>query len=322
MKNLFLFSFLFAFVATFTFTGCKKENTPAVEVNEYALLSDQIKTSSLDLDKMLSSLVLFPAAETDVATKYIIDLRSATDYAAGHIANAVNVEFKNILTEASKAAAKPILVVCYTGQTSTYAVTLLRLYGYPDASALKWGMSGWNATFDKWTANCKDLKTDANWNVDIVANITFESPKLVTGLTTGSEILKKRVELVVAAGFKSITPADVLANPSNYFINSYISAAHYAGFGHIKGSYRINPLLITDGTINNLDPSKKIVSICYTGQTSGCITAWLNVLGYDAYSLLWGLNGLSYTNPFWTTPAVITNHWGFDSKSKTFTTVK
>jgi len=322
MKNLFLFSFLFAFVATFTFTGCKKENTPAVEVNEYALLSDQIKTSSLDLDKMLSSLVLFPAAETDVATKYIIDLRSATDYAAGHIANAVNVEFKNILTEASKAAAKPILVVCYTGQTSTYAVTLLRLYGYPDASALKWGMSGWNATFDKWTANCKDLKTDANWNVDIVANITFESPKLVTGLTTGSEILKKRVELVVAAGFKSITPADVLANPSNYFINSYISAAHYAGFGHIKGSYRINPLLITDGTISNLDPSKKIVSVCYTGQTSGCITAWLNVLGYDAYSLLWGLNGMSYTNPFWTTPAVITNHWGFDSKSKTFTTVK
>lgn len=322
MKNLFLFSFLFAFVATFTFTGCKKDDTPAVEVNEYALLSDQIKSSSLDLDKMLSSLVLFPAAETDVATKYIIDLRSATDYAAGHIANAVNVEFKNILSEASKAAAKPILVVCYTGQTSTYAVTLLRLYGYSDASALKWGMSGWNATFDKWTANCKDLKTDANWNVDIVANITFESPKLVTGLTTGSEILKKRVEFVVAAGFKSITPADILANPSNYFINSYISAAHYAGFGHIKGSYRINPLLITDGTINNLDPSKKIVSICYTGQTSGCITAWLNVLGYDAYSLLWGLNGLSYTNPFWTTPVVITNHWGFDSKSKTFTTVK
>jgi rhodanese-related sulfurtransferase len=322
MKTLFLFSFLFAFVATFTFTGCKKDDPPAVEVNEYALLSDQIKISSLDLDKMLSSLVLFPAAEIDVATKYIIDLRSATDYAAGHIANAVNVEFKNILTEASKTAAKPILVVCYTGQTSTYAVTLLRLYGYPDASALKWGMSGWNATFDKWTANCKDLKTDANWNVDIVTNITFESPKLVTGLTTGSEILKKRVELVVAAGFKSITPADVLANPSNYFINSYISAAHYAGFGHIKGSYRINPLLITDGTINHLDPSKKIVSICYTGQTSGCITAWLNVLGYDAYSLLWGLNGLSYTNSFWTTPTVITNHWGFDSKSKTFTTVK
>ena len=322
MKNLFLFSFLFAFVATFTFYGCKKDDPPAVEVNEYALHSDQIKTGGLDLDKILSGLVLFPAAETDVSNRYIIDVRSATDYAAGHIANAVNVEFKNILTEASKAAAKPILVVCASGQISTYAVALLRLYGYPDASALKWGMSGWNATFDKWTANCKDLKTDANWNVDVVTSITFGPPNLATGLTTGSEILKKRVEAVVAAGFKSIAPADVLAAPANYFINSYISAAHYTGFGHVKGSYRINPLLITDGTINNLDPSKKIVSICYTGQTSGCITAWLNVLGYDAYSLLWGLNGLSYTNLFWTTPAIITNHWGFDSKSKAFTTVK
>lgn len=320
MKNLFFLTFLAVIVTASIFTGCKKEDPPVIEINEYALLSDHLKTASLDLDKMLSSFVIFPAAETDVATKYIIDLRTAADFAAGHITNAVNVEFKNILTEVSKAAGKPILVVCYSGQTATYASTLLRLYGYPDASSLKWGMSGWNTTFDKWTANCKDLKTDANWNMDVVTSTTFGTPKLTTGLTTGSEILKKRVEDIVAAGFKSIAPAVVLANPDNYYINTYISAAHYAGFGHIKGAFRINPLLITDGTISNLDPSKKIVTICYTGLVSGSITAWLNVLGYDAYSLLWGLNGTTYTNTFWNTP--ITNHWGFDSKSKTYTTVK
>jgi rhodanese-related sulfurtransferase len=322
MKKQFLSLCLFAFVAILTFTGCKKDDPPAPEIDEYALLSDQLKTGSLDLDKMLSNLIIFPAAETDVATKYIIDLRTATDYAAGHILNSVNVEFKNILTEASKAGAKPVLLVCYTGFASTYAATLLRLYGFPDASALKWGMSGWNATFDKWTANCKDLKSDVNWNADIVANTTFGFPKLTTGLTTGSEILKKRVETIVAAGFKSVTPVEVLASPSSYFVNNYISSAYYVGFGHIKGSYRINPLLITDGTIANLDPSKKIVTVCQTGFVSSSITAWLNVLGYDSYALIWGINGLTYTNPFWTTPAVITSHWGFDSKSKTFTTVK
>jgi rhodanese-related sulfurtransferase len=321
MKNLFYSMFLLAIIASFTFNGCKKDD-PAPVIDEYALLSDQIKASSLDLDKILTNLVLFPAAETDVSTKYIIDLRSATDFAAGHITNAVNVEFKNILTEASKAAAKPVLVVCNTGFTSAYAATLLRMYGYADASALKWGMSGWNATFDKWTANCKDLKSDANWNADIVTSSTFGTPILTTGLTTGPEILKKQVETVVAAGFRSIAPAEVLATPANYFINDYVSAAQYSGFGHIKGGYRINPLLMTDGTISNLDPSKKIVTVCLTGITSGSITAWLNVLGYDAYSLLWGMNGLTYTNPFWTSPAVITNHWGFDSKSKTFTTVR
>jgi len=311
---------LLAIVIAFIFTGCKDDELPAIEVNEFALLSDHIKTSNLDLDKMLSGLVIFPAAETDVASKYIIDLRSATDFASGHIASAVNVEFKNILTEATKAAGKPILVVCYTGQISTYVATLLRMYGYVDASALKWGMSGWNASFDKWTANCKDLKTDANWNTDVVTSAIFGSPKLETGLITGSEILKKRVETVVASGFKSIAPAVVLASPSEYYINTYISAAHYTGFGHIKGAYRINPLLITDGTVSNLDPSKKIVTICYTGLISGSVSAWLNVLGYDAYVSLWGLNGMTYTNTFWNTP--VTNHWGFDSKSKAFNTIK
>jgi rhodanese-related sulfurtransferase len=321
MKNLFFLTFLSVLVLSFIFTSCKKEDpAPVVTVDEYALLSDHLKSAGLDLDKMLTSLAIFPAAETDVATKYIIDLRSAADFANGHIANAVNVEFKNILTEAAKAAGKPILVVCYSGQVSTYASTLLRMYGYPDAAALKWGMSGWNATFDKWTANCKDLKTDANWNTDVVTSATFGAPKLATGLTTGSEILKKRVEDVVAAGFKSIAPAVLLASPADYFINTYISAAHYTGFGHIKGAYRINPILISDGTVSNLDPSKKIATICYTGHSSGCITAWLNVLGYDAYSSLWGLNGMTYTNTFWNTP--VTNHWGFDSKSKAFTTVK
>jgi rhodanese-related sulfurtransferase len=320
MKTLFRLSVLIAFIATFTITGCKKDLT-IVKVNEYALMTEYMKANSLDLDKMLSSFVVFPAAETDIAGKYIIDIRNATDFANGHIANAVNAEFKNILTEAAKASGKPILVVCYTGQVSTYAATLLRLYGYPDAAALKWGMSGWNATFDKWTANCKDLKSDANWNTDIVASQSFGTPTISTGMISGGDILKKRVETVVAAGYKSVAPADVLATPTNYFINNYISSAHYTGFGHIKGAYWINPLLLSTGTLSNLDPGRKVVTYCYTGMTSGCITAWLNVLGYEAYSLMWGLNGMTYTNPFWTTGPVL-NHWGFDSKSKSFSTVK
>ncbi len=319
MKKYFIYAILVAFIATFTFTGCKEDPINGVEVDEYALLTDYMKANNMDLDKLLTGFVTFPAAETDVDSKYIIDLRSAADFANGRIKNAVNVEFKNILTEAAKAT-KPILVVCYSGQTATYAVALLRMYGF-DAVALKWGMSGWNSSFDKWTANCKDIKTDANWTTDVLANATFAAPKISTGATTGAEILKKRVEAVVAAGFKNVTPADVLANPSNYFINNYFSAAHYTGFGHIKGAYRVQPLLLADNSISNIDPSKKVVTYCYTGQTSGSISAWLNVMGYDAVSLLWGMNGISHSNPFWTTGEV-KNRWGFDSKSKSYSTIK
>jgi hypothetical protein len=165
------------------------------------------------------------------------------------------------------------------------------------------------------------LKTDANWDAALVASATFGTPKITTGATVGLDILKKRVEAIVALGFKSIAPADVLANPSGYVVNNFVSEAHYTGFGHVKGAIRVQPLTLTAGNNTALDPSKKIVTYCYTGQTSGAITAWLNVLGYDAYSCLWGLNGFTYTNAFWTSGAV-TNHWGFDSKSKTYTTVK
>ena len=54
----------------------------------------------------------------------------------------------------------------------------------------------------------------------------------------------------------------------------------------------INPTSGEEFAMTNLDPSKKIVTYCYTGQTSAVITAYLRVLGYEAYSLKFGLNKL------------------------------
>lgn len=324
-RKFFLYAILVAFVATFSFTSCKEDPTEDA-IDEYALLSDYMKTNNMDLDKMATSFVVAPPADSVasiafLSAKYVIDIRSATDFAAGHVVGAINVPFANILTEAAKAT-KPILVVCYTGQTATYASTLLRMYGFPDAAALKWGMSGWNAKYDKWTANCKDLTSATNWNTTPNVASDYASPVISTGKTTGAEILKARVEAVVAAGFKSIAPSDVLAAPANFYVNNYISDAHYVGFGHVAGAVRVQPLLLADNSIKKLNPAKEVVSYCYTGQTSGVVSSWLNVLGYNAKSMLWGLNGVTHTNAFWNTPAVITNHWGFDSKPKNLPTVK
>ena len=57
---------------------------------------------------------------------------------------------------------------------------------------------------------------------------------------------------------------------------------------------------IADNSILALDPSAKVVTYCYTGQTSAVITAWLRVLGYDAYSLSFGMNGMYNNNTAWT----------------------
>ncbi|MBN1650706.1 MAG: rhodanese-like domain-containing protein, partial [Bacteroidales bacterium] len=112
--------------------------------------------------------------------------------------------------------------------------------------------------------------------------------------TSGEGILAERVNYMLTNGFKGINAADVLTAPSSYFINNYWAAADVETYGHISGAYRVNPLTIEGGEINNLNPDKTIVTYCWTGQTSSMVTAYLNVLGYNASSLKFGTNSLIY----------------------------
>lgn len=316
MKKGLLFTLLVVIFASSIFTGCKETDTPTDQGN-YEVLTSYLKSSNLDISTITNGFVMPAPADGNVSAKWVMDIRSAADFATAHIDGAHNVAFTDILTAAATAD-KPILVVCYTGQTACYATSLLRLYGFSDAQALKWGMSGWNTQFDKWTANCKDLTSDANWTSDVTAAGSFEAPDWTSTTLDGQALLHERVEAVVASGFKTAAGSDVLANPANYYVNNYFSEAHYTGFGHVKGAVRISPLSIDECA--KLDPATKVVTYCYTGQTSAVITAYLNVLGFDAYSLTFGMNGMSTSNAFWTSGNV-TNHWGYDSKSKDLPTV-
>ena len=135
------------------------------------------------------------------------------------------------------------------------------------------------------------------------ANIIFTDPALTSVLTDGEAILKERVEAIVALGFQGVSASEVLNNPGNYFVNNFFSEADYLGFGHISNAYRINPLNLADDTYLGLNSATnaKVITYCYTGQTSAVMTACLRVLGYDAYSLKFGMNGMYNSNPVWTT---------------------
>lgn len=317
-------------VVAFVFTSCKKDddddnnNNNNNQTSASELLTTYLVDNDMDLNYVLTSLdgsvkfvVGAPAdsasVPTFIAKYYIMDLRNATDFASGHIEGAVNVAFSDILTASANAGDKEILTVCYTGQTACYAAALLRLYGFPKAQALKWGMSGWNTTFDKWTASVGNLADgNANWNYDAApSNVKYDAASISSTATDGASILLSQVEAVVADGFKTVTASDVITTPSNYFINNYFSEVDYLGFGHIAGAYRINPLVLSDESILNLDPEKEIVTYCYTGQTSAVVTAYLRVMGYDAYSLKGGMNALYNSSSQWTS-----NQWGVDSNPK------
>ncbi len=111
-----------------------------------------------------------------------------------------------------------------------------------------------------------------------------------------------------AGGVKTIKAADLFANlndgdaSNDPFMVDIRAAADYAN-GHIPGAINIagKDLFTTDG-LAKLPKDKQIVLNCYSGQTASQSTAALQMMGYDAYNLLyavpsWGTNE-KVTYPF------------------------
>ncbi|ULC58490.1 rhodanese-like domain-containing protein [Flaviramulus sp. BrNp1-15] len=332
MKKLSLYFIGLLLIPSLFLTSCDRGDDPAddnvVATPKFTLLKDYMVQNDLDISKIIKNsddekFVVGAPASADLQTfldkYYIFDIRSSDAFNASHIEGANNIPFANILTEAPNAGSKPILVVCYSGQTACYATALLRMYGYKHTQALKWGMSGWSSsTSTSWDnkIGADEADNHANWTYNAAPlNIVFDDPMITTNLSNGEAILKQRVEDIVATGFgpATVSGSDVLTNPGGYFINNYFSETDYLGFGHITGAYRILPLTLGDDTYLGLDPdaNAKVVTYCYTGQTSAVITACLRVLGYDAYTMTFGMNGIYNTNPAWST-----NQWGVDSNPK------
>jgi rhodanese-related sulfurtransferase len=285
--------------------SCKDDADPApvnpIENASFDIMTDYMVAEGLDLPDVLASWITARPATADevggfLSNRYVMDIRSAADFDAGHISGAVNSSLAAIVADAANAGDKQILVVCYTGQTASHATVALRLSGFTNAQVLKWGMSGWTGVdgYDKWTPNTSSQAVGApNWTMDATAPLeTFEYPSFTSTSDDGATILAERVEFMVTNGFQGVASADVLATPANYHINNYWAQDDVDHYGHIAEAYRISPLTLAGGEFKNYNPAATAVTYCWTGQTSSMITAYLTVLGYDAKSLKFGANSM------------------------------
>lgn len=233
----------------------------------------------------------------------IIDLRNPDAFARGHIKGAKNVEFGQ-LPDYFTNDIKPfeydrIVLVCYSGQTSSYSASLLRLMGYGNVYAMRWGMSAWtkeladNSWLDAIGSDFVD-KLETNNNEKAA---TVDLPKMNTEITDGEKILTARFNALFEAGFSDavIKADEVFEEPEKYYIINYDRRDKYEA-GHVPGAIRYKP----NGTLGivaemqTIPNDKEVVVYCGTGHNSSFVTAYLRLFGYDAKTLVYGNNAFMH----------------------------
>lgn len=78
----------------------------------------------------------------------VLDVRSAEEFAAGHVRGAVNIPLPDLqqrLGELEKSRSKTIIVVCQSGVTSAKAGAQLNKAGFQEVYSLTGGLAAWQS---------------------------------------------------------------------------------------------------------------------------------------------------------------------------------
>lgn len=302
-------------IAVFAFASCDRAYNPSegikivhedtIAVDEAVVMMNYLTNSGEYINsKKIPGMVSVEDVNSNLNDYLVIDIRSKELYQEGHIYNAINVKFTNLLNylenNVSASNYEKIVIACKSGQTGSYATSLLRLVGYNNAYALKYGMNAWSAKMPNlWSKNVSDKYASILEETPNEKDKKYAQPKINTGKRIGSEILLERVKQVFKAGFKNyIVKADHLfAAKDDYYIINYWPESKYSK-GHIPGAFQFTPKksLGQEEALNFVPDQKKVLVYCFTGQHSAFVAAYLRTLGYDAHTLAFGANSFMHSS--------------------------
>jgi rhodanese-related sulfurtransferase len=215
----------------------------------------------------------------------ILDIRRPEDYEKGHIIGAINMPFGPAIAEGLKyiPEGKPVFVYCYTGQTAGQAVLTMNIAGiYARSVNLGWdlGIVRVEGYEELVTGNLTYLSESVR---TIDPMVQAEVTKYYDGLSAVSDTPFRNYK---------ISEEDVLSiaerKDEDFIILSIRRAVEFRS-EHIEGAVNIPFGNETADGFSILPKDKKIIVYCYTGQTSGQVTAGLRILGYDAVSMNAGM---------------------------------
>lgn len=302
MKSPFYLTTLTILVLSMTFfIGCSKDDDSPTGPTTTNIFSDVAQVGDDYLTVGTNNIVaadVFPDLQS--GDLFIIDFRSAAHYdTCGHIEGAVNWSIGNLPDNVDQIPdGAKVICVCYTGQTASFATCYLRMLDH-DAYNLKWGMCGWTSDTDvnlnKWgglVPGGQATETDAH-----TVSTEYDLPT-IEGSSVDDEI-QSRCNTFFDNGLTYITAADLYANlndgddTNDPFLMNYAWPQASYDAGHVPGSYLFGKgTLGPDEDLKYVPTDKEVVVWCYTGQTSAQVCTYLNMLGYDAYSLKFGMNAI------------------------------
>lgn len=296
MRKIFLLVFvLLLSLSLFAACGQQPVEEPAEEPVEEAT-DDPAEEPQVDVVKeaALAYFADFPDSKHMVSAEdiiarvlageelFIIDIRSAEDYAAGHLKGAYNVPYLQVGNTLEQLPDDvEIFVQCYTGQTSSQTVALLNIAGKFATNIQKGfnnGVSQVEGYEDALTTE-ENLLPEGNYAVDDA----IEAAIIAYYADAGSNNFKSfnisvdQVKELVDAG------------STDYTILSVRTAEDYAA-GHVPGAINI-PFGrgMQEQFEQTLNPDKPIIVYCYTGQTASQTMAVLRMLGYEVYNMSQGI---------------------------------
>ena len=268
----------------------------------------------------MPSLITSDTVYNNLSDFIIVDIRQTSDFTAGHIQNAVNILHTNLYDfVSSQVPTKTIVIVSTNGQAGSYYTGLLRLAGFTNVFALKYGMASWNIDFANSWINEEQDKTNFNNIVNNKPSISA-LPEINFSNSEGNikEKINNRIKELMNISFDDIFSSNISVTVNDLntiyssingdYLNTYIvcygqnQGEYFLGQngqlnnpGHLPTAvyYQANNFGASDlrstTFLQTIPSNKEIVVYSKIAHSSAFITAYLRLLGHNAKSLLFGM---------------------------------
>ncbi|MFA6598443.1 MAG: rhodanese-like domain-containing protein [Ignavibacteriaceae bacterium] len=250
----------------------------------------------------------------------VIDLRDNPDYLKGHIGGAKNILKDSLFNYVKVNYLKfnKVVLVSASGQSAAYFSSLLHLAGFSNIYYMNYGMASWNMFFSAvWTDRIGKSEGAVFSNTFYPKNGYSPLPEINLNSSGESmeDFVQTRISNLIKEGFNedysSVYSKSTMIfsywidNKTQFYtvcvgpIMLYSSNPYTTNTYHPVGAvfYQIPPLPSDFRSVNYLQtlPSNGSIAIYSgTGQESAFYIAYLRLLGYDAKSILFGMNNIDY----------------------------